>query len=586
MFPMNVRAQGSNPDIQKAGKTKKLGMYLQDPSLPKIHENYHFPLQSDFLRGSGSSRVIIRNTNAFGQPVDPGLNWENAKDLSFEHFADEGLADNPQFHQINVFAVLNRALDLIEEEVGHNIVWKDGAPLIVRPHAFNGANAYYDPSESSLNFGFFDTPFRRSYVWTCLSHDIITHELGHAVFDTFRPLYLYSTSPDAGALHESFGDLMAMFSALSSPLLVKHLYRETQGNMRDPSLISRLAEEFGQGLFGFGTPYLRSALETVKYYAADYAPHARSVVWTGAIYEILERLVKVSHPKGFGQNAAGFTEFSEALVDASRWVKGMLLRALHYTPPNDLTMPLLARLMYEADAHVYPDDNQFREIAKAVFIDREIWQDDLNLQVDRAIGQDFRGFTDADPTTLACIIMRHAEALQLPPGAVRLVNPRLVTTTRQIDKVQAGKSSQIKTITEHYLEYTYEQAETIIDFSTGEPVPLTFYGGGTLVMDEDWNATLLATFPIRYVPREPTGEGGRGGRRGARTELDNAHGAQIQQLLAARQGKADADKVSVPGCAFSLERSGLGGYRLVRHRCNLHDRAMGQSLTKHGIVQS
>jgi hypothetical protein len=561
-------------------------MYLQDPSLPKIHENYHFPLQNDYLRGSGSSRVIIRNTNAFGQPVDPALNWENAKDLSFEHFEDEGLADNPQFHQINVFAVVNRALDLIEEEVGHNIVWKDGAPLIVRPHAFKGPNAYYDSRDSSLNFGFFDTPFRRSYVWTCLSHDIITHELGHAIFDTFRPLYLYSMSPDAGALHESFGDLMAMFSALSSPLLVKHLYRETQGNMRDSSLITRLAEEFGQGLFGFGTPYLRSALETVKYNAANSAPHARSVVWTGAIYEILERLLKVSHPKGFAHNAAGFTEFSEALVEASRWVKGMLLRALHYTPPNDLTMPLLARLIYEADAHVYPDDQQFREIAKAVFIDREIWQDNLNLQVDASIGKAFQGFTEADPTTLACIIMRHAEALQIPAGSVRLVKPRLITTTRQIDNVKDGKSSQIKTITEHYLEFTYEQPETVVDFSRGESVNLGFYGGGTLVIDEDWNATLLATFPLRFTePKEAPSEGQAGDCRRARADLDHTRGAYIQQLLAARNDQSDVETISVPGCPFSLQRCGLDSYRLVRHRCNLHDLAVGQTMTKHGIVQ-
>jgi hypothetical protein len=578
--------KATNKGSSKATDVKKMGMYLQDPSLPKIHENYDFPLSTDYLRGSSSSRIIVRSTNAFGQPIDPGLNWENEPDLSFEHFKDEGLADNPQFHQINVFAVLNRALDLIEEEIGHNIVWKDGAPLIVRPHAFEGGNAYYNPSDSSLNFGYFSTPFRRSYVWTCLSHDIVTHELGHAILDTFRPLYNHSLSMDVGALHESFSDLLAMFSALSSPVLVKHLYRETQGDMRHPSLITRLAEEFGQGLFGVGTPYLRSALETVTYYNGSYSsPHARSVVWTGAIYAILERLVKVNHPKGFASNSAGFAEFSEALVEATGWVKGMLLRALHYTPPNDLTMPLLARLIYEADAHVFPDDRKFREIAKAVFVEWQLWDDTMNLQVDGAIGKSFKGLTDADPATLARVIVRHAEALQLPAGSVRLVNPRLVTTTRHIDKVQEGKSSQIKTITEHYLEYVYEQSETVVDYSSGEPVAMTFYGGGTLVMDADWNATLLATFPLRYTPREPS-EGGRGGWHRARTDLDETHGADLQRLLAARKGESDGDRISVSGCPFGLERSGLGGYRLVRHRCNLHDRSMGQSMTKHGIVQS
>jgi hypothetical protein len=583
---MNTHAKTTDKGNSKATNVKKMGMYLQDPSLPKIHEDYNFPLDSDYLRGSGSSRLIVRDTDTNGQHLYPELNFGSEQDLSFDHFEDNGLADNPQFHQVNVFAVLSRALDLIEEEIGHPIVWKDGAPLIVRPHAFTGENAYYDPSYPSLNFGYFSSPFRRNYVWTCLSHDVVTHELGHAVFDTFRPLYNKSMTADAGALHESFGDLMAMFSALSSPTLVKHLYRETHGNMRDPSLISRMAEEFGQSVFGHGKPYLRSALETVKYYEAGYEPHDRSVVWTGAMYEILERLVKTSHPKGFGRNAAGFTEFSEALVDASRWVKGMLLRALHYTPPSDLTMPLLARLIYEADAHVYPDDDKFREIAKAVFVDRQLWDESFNLKVDAAIGKSFQGLTDADPTMLSRIIMRHAEALQLPLGTVRLVNPRLITTTRQIDKVQDAKSSQVKTIVEHYLEYTYEQGETTFDFSTGQGVAITFYGGGTLVMDEDWNATLLATFPMRFNPREE-GEGrgrGRGGWAQARVDLDEARGAALQRLLAARKEQT-GDTVSLPGCPFSLERTGAGGYYLVSHRCNLHDRGMGRSMTEHGIMQ-
>jgi hypothetical protein len=582
---MNTHAKAANKGTSKATDVKKMGMYLQDPSLPKLHENYDFPIQSDYLRGTGSSRIVVSDRDSFGQSRDPAITWETAKDLSFEHFEDLGLDDNPQFHQVNVFAVLNRALDLIEEEIGHNVVWKNGAPLVVRPHAFLGENAFYDSGNPSLNFGYFASPFRRSYVWTCLSHDVVTHELGHAVFDTFRPLYINAMSDDAGALHESFGDLMAMFSALSSPTLVKHLYRETQGNMRDPSLISRLAEEFGQGVFGLGKPYLRSALAPLKYFEAGFEPHDRSVVWTGAMYDILEQLVKTSHPKGFGHNAAGFAEFSEALVDASRWVKGMLLRALHYTPPNDLTMPLLARLIYEADAHVYPHDNQFREIAKAVFVDRQLWNEALDLKIDAAIGKSFQGFTDADPTTLSRIIMRHADALQLPAGSVRLVNPRLITTTRQIDKVQDGKSSHIQTITEHYLEYAYEQGETVIDFSTGEPVSIGFFGGGTLVMDEDWNATLLATFPMRFNAVKGEGRGGRGGWRGAKADLDESRGADLQQLLAARQDQT-GDTISLPGCPFSLERCSTGGYRLVSHRCNLHDRGMGQSMTKHGIVQS
>lgn len=579
---------------------KKMGMYLQDPSLPKLTKNYEFSMGKDYLKGTGSSRVVIQDADEYGNVLYPSLDWETSENLSFEYFEDKGLIDNPQFHQVNTFAVLNHALDLVEEELGHNVVWKDGAALVVRPHAFDGANAYYDPMNPSLNFGYFTTPFRRTPVWTCLSHDIVTHELGHAILDTFRPLYIYSFDLDTPALHESFADLMAMFTALSNQSMVKHLYRETHGNMRDSNLITRLAEEFGQGIFGAGVPYLRSALEGVTYTQAPKEAHARSTVWTAAIYDILERLVKEKHPKGFAKGSKGLTEFSEALVDATGWIKGMLLRSLHYTPPNALTMPMLARLMIVADEQVFPKDSRFRDIAKEVFVARELWNDKIDLGLpEETVGKAFKGLVGADPTTLSRVIIEHADGLRIPKGSVRLMNPRLITTKRQIDKVSDGKTSSVKSITEHYLEYAYEQTE-YVDFF-GMLFPMTVYGGGTLMMNEQWNAELLATYPeiIKEDPptETPPGEASptepspaqkvvsQSWRR-ARERFDELHGNSIQKTIAARDEKRTLkDRPVVPGCPFVLQKSDTGAYRLMRRNCSLHEHTKGICYTKHGIVQ-
>jgi hypothetical protein len=579
-----------NPDSSGHGEClpteiKKMGMFLQDPSLPKLHENYDFPIDQDYLSGTGASRVVIRDTDEMGSDVYSGLNWATENDLSFEHFEQQGLIDNPQFHQVNTFAVISRALDLVEEEIGHNIVWKDGSALVVRPHAFEGMNAYYDPMNPSLNFGYFTTPFRRTPVWTCLSHDIVTHELGHAILDTFRPLYIFSPDLDTPALHESFADLMAMFAALNNKSVVKYLYRETHGNMRDPSLITRLAEEFGQGLFGAGVPYLRSALEGPTYSNAPKESHARSTVWTAAIYDILERLVSEQYPHGFAHSLEGFTGFSVALVEASRWIKGMLLRSLHYTPPNALTMPMLARLMYEADARVFPYDSRFRDIAKEVFVNRELWNDQIDLTVpDVNVGQAFKEMAGADPTTLSRVIMNHADGLRVPSGAVRLVNPRVITTTRQIDKVKSGDACSVKAITEHYLEFTYEQTE-YIDFF-GMLIPFIVYGGGTLVMDEQWNAGLLATYPEIFKEDPAAAEGVRQSWIRVRERFDCLHGDGIQKTVAARDEKRTLkDRPVVPGCPFVIQRSETGAYRLMRRNCGLHEHVKGICFTKHGIVQ-
>jgi hypothetical protein len=43
------------------------------------------------------------------------------------------------------------------------------------------------------------------------------------------------------------------------------------------------------------------------------------------------------------------TAFAAAVVTAIRWVRGMLIRALSYTAPTGFSMPVFARLIYEAD---------------------------------------------------------------------------------------------------------------------------------------------------------------------------------------------------------------------------------------------
>jgi hypothetical protein len=571
---------------QTSSDTKLIGMFLQDPSLPNLYENYSFPLSKDYLKGTGSSRFVIRDTDEQDLPVFPGLDWSTEPDLSFEHFEKQGLIDNPQFHQVNIFGVLSRTLDLVEEEVGHPIAWKDGAPLLIRPHAFEGMNAYYDPTSPSLNFGYFTSPFRRTPVWTCLSHDIVAHELGHAIFDTFRPLYVYSFDLDTAALHESFADLLAMFSALQYKSVVEHLYRETGGEMRHPSLISRLAEEFGTGIFGAGVPYLRSSLEGVTYSQAPKGPHARSTVWTAAIYDIMEKLVVLNHPQGFPKSFEGFAQFAAQLVEATRWIKGMVLRALHYTPPNALTMPMLARLMYEADARVFPDDNKFRNIAKEVFEQRELWNENINLDAPD-IGQVFKDLQNADSRTLSRAIIENSSELRIPPNIGRLLQPRLITTTRHIDDTQPGKSVAVKEITEHYLEYAYEYTQMVSDLGFGELVGVTTYGGGTLIMDDNWNAGLLATYPELYNDDPPGEEGIMQAWARARENFDRLHGDNIQKTLAKKdEHRSLKDRPAVPGCPFVIQRAETGGYRLVRRCCNLAEHFKGISFTNHGIAQS
>ena len=53
-------------------------------------------------------------------------------------------------------------------------------------------------------------------IYTGRSFDIMSHEAGHAILDSLKPHYITSKNPQCGALHESFGDLTAIFALLES----------------------------------------------------------------------------------------------------------------------------------------------------------------------------------------------------------------------------------------------------------------------------------------------------------------------------------------------------------------------------------
>src|SRR5204862_4318185 len=87
------------------------------------------------------------------------------------------------------------------------------------------------------------------------------------------------------ALHESFGDLTAIFLALSQFDQVEAVIAQTRANLHDKTFLSDLAEEFGLAL---GRPNgLRNADNDLKLSQVGNEVHDLSQVFTGAIYDIL-----------------------------------------------------------------------------------------------------------------------------------------------------------------------------------------------------------------------------------------------------------------------------------------------------------
>ena len=168
-----------------------------------------------------------------------------------------------QFHQVSVWAVLQRALDFFEntDGLGRRITWGfEGNRLTVVPHAGYGQNAYYDRKSKSLQFYYFTSENRT--VYTCLSTDIVNHEFGHAVLDGVRPYYEESTLVETGAFHEFMGDLTAILLSLRNRNFRERLTTGIKEEEKIEEVLGSIARQFGEAVEG--TPYLRSALNEKK----------------------------------------------------------------------------------------------------------------------------------------------------------------------------------------------------------------------------------------------------------------------------------------------------------------------------------
>src|SRR5206468_1201869 len=123
----------------------------------------------------------------------------------------------------------------------------------VFPHAGVTMNAFYSRSLKALKFFFFnkpgDPPGPPWNIFVCRSLDIVAHETGHAVLDGLKPNWIGAAGPpQTGALHESFGDLTAIFLTLSQMDQVEAVIAQTKANLHDKTFLSDLAEQFGLAL--------------------------------------------------------------------------------------------------------------------------------------------------------------------------------------------------------------------------------------------------------------------------------------------------------------------------------------------------
>jgi hypothetical protein len=368
-------------DRKRIIPTVQARIYLKDPLVAAQPNGVGIEtvqIDGEACLGTGptSSRVAVVDYNGELDSVFDGAKL-NSKGDEFNLGHTTNPVENFYFHQVHVWAVIHKTLELLEasDVLGRQIPWAfPGGRLLVLPHAGYWENAYYDRSTGGLHFFYFEGMATGQPVYTCLSHDIVTHELGHAVLDGLKPYYNEVTSAQTAGFHEYFGDAIALTAALSQRRIAVQVAGVGSGDLSTNNLISNIAAEFGQGLdpdYGaLKDAYLRNANNTLTMgeLGDEQEEHELSKVPTGAYYDLLrevyERLISAKDRKKANKRVA-------SLMTAAGVTRRMMLRALDYCPPVDLQYEDYAQAVIRADRFAFPiDSSGYRAVAVKIFTKR------------------------------------------------------------------------------------------------------------------------------------------------------------------------------------------------------------------------
>lgn len=328
----------------------------------------------------------------------------------------EPTESDPRFHQQMVYAVAMKVLENFDIALGRKIRFRPspGKPqLRIFPHAFQGENAFYDPDMKAILFGYFRADEKNpgpnipgQNVFTCLSQDIIAHEVTHAIVDRLREYFGEPTNKDVAAFHEGFADIIAIFQHFTFPAILREHIRETRGDLHSPNNLIMLASEFGYAT-GKGKA-LRSALGPVAekegqngtnpdavpvpdstLYQTLFEPHERGSILVAAVFDAFFKtyqariadLIRIA-TGGTGKLPDGDLHpdlVNRIASEASRTAQSVLnicIRAFEYLPPVDITFGDYLRALVTADFELSPnDENGLRANMIEAFRARGIYPD-------------------------------------------------------------------------------------------------------------------------------------------------------------------------------------------------------------------
>ena len=286
--------------------------------------------------------------------------------------------ENPlEFDAVHTFTVVRQVLTMLRRalnrmNITQNFNWFWGPePIEVYPRAGLDANAYYSRNERALRFFYFHPSGDESIplIYSCRSFDIVAHEVGHAALDSLKPQYLgNSWHPQTGGLHESFADLVAIFTMLAQMDVCEAIVVESKADLHTKTFFPALAEQFGEA---FGRPMgLRNADNDLKMSEVSTEVHDISRVFTGAIYDILADFFELYQDPALYDQA-------ESLFKVGKYVTSLVIVSIWQGPENNATYADIANKMLELEG-----DDERKEIIREQFRKREILDAPVGLMAE------------------------------------------------------------------------------------------------------------------------------------------------------------------------------------------------------------
>jgi hypothetical protein len=377
-----------------APRTRPVTVIAQDPSVRRgtriVTAEIAIP-QEDLKAGPWGHRVQVVDYDAsldrYRTPRPVATTGDPFKDKD----PDRLIAD-PEFHAWNAYAIVMSTLARFEFALGRRVAWSFGGHQIkVAPHAFADANAFYSRQDESIMLGYFQG--REDTVFTCLSHDVISHETTHALLDGLRQRYMDPSSDDQAAFHEGFADVVALLSVFALPGVVERIVdlgepdakRRKNAEAKPPRRIPisslsesrlfrgvlRLGEQMGEEIQGVRGAALRTSGEITpspEWYHRDpefQESHRRGEILVAAVLHAFVGAWRY-RLEALGDEAQaidGRTLDRERVVEEGATIANTLLttaiRALDYAPTVDLSFGDYLSAVLTGDREVRPDDKKY-----------------------------------------------------------------------------------------------------------------------------------------------------------------------------------------------------------------------------------